>query len=368
MKVKAERIIALAKKEMLQIRRDPLSLLFSIWMPLILLILFGYAVNLDIKEIPVAVLDSDQSQSSRLFIDKITSSGYFKIKNYINRPDVIDDMLDAGSIKIAIWIPHDFSENLMGNRKASILAMMDGSDNNTARVAFGYFENAFDALTYEFFPRGKPIQVKDRVWFNPELKSTNFFIPGLMGIIIMITCTVLTALSIVREKERGTIEKLMVTPLRPIEIVLGKLLPYSVIGFVSFLIMVAGGRFIFGVPFNGSFFLLIFCALLFILTGLLYGLFISTLTQSQQVAWMLSMLTTLLPSMILSGFVFLIPSMPWVLQKITYVVPARYFIAIFRGIIIKGNGVKELLHEILPVLLIISVLIYASGRALKERY
>jgi ABC-2 type transport system permease protein len=360
-------ILALAKKEWLQIRRDILSLLLAIWMPLILLLLFGTAITLDIKNIPLVILDDDMSALSREIKDRLTSSKYFILKRYISNPSEIDSALDSGDAKIALWFPGKFTDDFNSRRQSSFLVTMDGADNNTARVASGYFQTLLENLSSEITQFRAPVRVSERVWFNTELNSTNFLIPGLMGIIILITCTVLTALSIVREKEQGTIEKLKVTPLKPVDIIIGKMLPYFVIALISFIIMLSAGIFIFKIPFRGNLLLLFFSALISILTGLLYGLFISSLTNSQQVAWMVSMLSTLLPSMILSGFVFLIPSMPAFLQAITYLVPARYIISAMRGIILKGNGFFDLIFDFIPLLIISSGLVYFSGRAMRKR-
>ncbi len=368
MKNRFAHILALAEKEYLQIKRDPVSLLLSIWMPFVLLLLFGTAITLDIKDIPIVILDDDMSQLSREIKERLTSSKYFILKKYIGHPSEIDSALDSGSAKIAIWFPEGFSDNFNSGRHGSFLVTMDGADNNTARVASGYFQTLLTDLSEEITEFKFPVRVNERVWFNPDLKSTNFLIPGLMGIILIITCTVLTALSIVREKERGTMEKLKVTPLKPVDIILGKMLPYSVIAFISFVIIFLAGIFIFKIPFRGNLLLLFFSVALSIFTGLSYGLFISSLTNSQQVAWMISMISTLLPSMILSGFIFLIPGMPSILQAITYLVPARYIISAMRGIILKGNSFLDLLDEFIPLFIISSGLIYTSGRIMKRRF
>lgn len=367
MKNRATHIFALAKKEWLQIKRDVISLLLSIWMPLMLLLLFGTAITLDIKEIPVVILDDDMSTLSREIKDHLTTGKYFLLKKYISNPSEIDSALDSGNAKIALWFPERFTDDFNSRRQGSFLVTMDGADNNTARVASGYFQTLLGNLSREITQFKSPVRVNERIWFNADLNSTNFLIPGLIGIILIITCTVLTALSIVREKEQGTIEKLKVTPLQPVDIIIGKMLPYSIIAFFSFIIIFLAGIFIFKIPFRGNLLLLFLFALISIFVGLSYGLFISSLTNSQQVAWMISMLTTLLPSMILSGFVFLIPSMPVFLQAITYLVPARYIISAMRGIILKGNGFVDLLNDFIPLLIISSGLIYFSGRVMRRR-
>ncbi len=368
MKTRVAHIFALAKKEYLQIKRDVLSLLLAIWMPFILLLLFGTAITLDIKDIPIVTLDDDMSQLSREIKGRLTSSKYFILKKHISHPSEIDSALDSGNAKIAIWFPKRFSDDFKSGGQTSFLVTMDGADNNTARVASGYFHTLLENLSNEITQFESPVKVSERVWFNSDLKSSNFLIPGLIGIILIMTSTVLTALSIVREKERGTIEKLKVTPVKPVDIIIGKMLPYSVIAFISFIIIFLAGIFIFKIPFRGNLLLLFFSAALSIFTSLSYGLFISSLTNSQQVAWMISMLSTLLPSMILSGFVFLISSMPSTLQIITYLVPARYVISAMRGIILKGNSFLDLLHEFLPLLVISFGLIYVSGRVMRRRF
>ncbi|HEY4715631.1 MAG TPA: ABC transporter permease [bacterium] len=360
-------MLTIAKKEWQQIRRDTFTLLISVWMPFVLLLLFGTAITLDIRNIAIGALDQDNSQLSREMLFRITSGGYFVINKRLSNPEDIDYELNSGGANLAVWIPEHFSENLKKGRNPSLLVLMDGSDNNTAGVALGYFQTLLQGFLSEMNKGNLPVDVKDRVWFNPELKSTDFLIPGLIGIIMMITCTTLTALSIVKEKERGTIEKLMVAPVKPVEFIIGKILPYSIIAFVDFLIIFLGGIFIFGMPFNGSLLLLLVLSVLFIAVGLSYGLFISSLTGSQQIAWMVSLLTTLLPSMILSGFLFLISSMPYALQAVTYLVPARYIISILRGIILKGNGGIELLPHILPLIILCTGFIYGSSIMLRKR-
>lgn len=368
MKRRILHIVALAKKEWLHIKRDIISTILAIWMPFILLLLFGTAITLDIKNIPLVILDEDMSRLTREIKERLTSSNYFVLKRYLSTPVQIDSALDSGEAKIAIWFPSTFSEDFSGNKKSALFVSVDGSDNNTARVSSGYFQSLLGELSGDISNFKPPVRIEERVWFNPELKSTYFLVPGLIGIIMMITCTVLTALSIVREKERGTIEKLKVSPIQPVDIIAGKMLPYSIIAFISFVIVFLASIIIFRVPFKGNILLLFVMVLLFIVTGLSFGLFISSLTDSQQVAWMISMLSTLLPSMILSGFVFLIPSMPSFLQAITYIVPARYIISILRGLILKGNGFLELLKDIIPLLIISSGLIFVSGRLMRKRY
>lgn len=367
MKTRFKNIWGIAWKEWLQVKRDVISLLLAIWMPLFLLLLFGTAITLDIKNIPLAILDGDRSSLSREIKDRIISGNYFFLRGYIETPDRIDDWLDSGRAKIVLWFRDKFYEDFYGRKHSTVLVLMDGVDNNTARVASGYFQALLGKLSEEITQIKTPVTVKERVLFNQELKSTYFFIPGLMGIILIITCTVLTAMSIVREKERGTIEILMVTPIRPVDIIIGKMVPYSIIALTSFIIIFFGSIFIFKIPFKGSIFLLFAAVILFIFVSLSYGLFISTLTESQQVAWMISMLTVLLPSMILSGFIFLIPSMPYILQKITYIVPARYIISILRGIILKGNSLSELLDDITPLILMSFGLVYFSTILMKRR-
>ncbi|MBI5116878.1 ABC transporter permease [Candidatus Poribacteria bacterium] len=373
------RLVALVYKEVVQIIRDPITLAIMFVLPGFMLILFGVAISLDVNHIKLAVWDLDRTPSSREFTRKLTESRYFQVVSYAGNDNEIRRLIDSGSARVAIKIPPGFERDLKAAQPSPVAVVVDGSDNNTASITLSYInlivqQYSTEKLFEDFARRGVvpgrislPVEIEPRIWYNPELTSENFFVPGLIGLVMMMSTTVLTAMSIVREKERGTIEMLMVSPITRAELVLGKIFPYFVIAFINVLTLVAVSMLLFGVPFRGSMALLLALSALFLLTALAFGVFLSTLATSQQGAWTLCMLTTMLPSFLLSGFIFPIESMPWGVRVVTFIVPVRYFIVILRGIIMKGVGVESLMPQILTLAGFALFMIAISSRRIARR-
>jgi len=340
-----------------------------------MLVLFGVAISLDVNHINMVVWDLDKTPASREFIRSLTESGYFEIIDYAGNDKSAADLLDSGKAKVALKIPPDFGENLKQARPAPVSIIIDGSDNNTATITLSYINlivRQFSTnILLKLFEGSEslrlPVELEPRIWYNPELLSENFFVPGLIGMVMMVTTTVLTAMSIIREKERGTIEMLMVSPLPRTTMVFGKIAPYFAIALVNMFILIIISREFFHVPLRGSLFLLFWLSALFLLAALGMGVLISTLSSSQQVAWTICMLSTVLPSFLLSGFIFPIENMPWGIRAVTYVVPVRYFIVILRGIILKGVGLESLLPQVASLAAIAAILIFVSSRRISRR-
>jgi ABC-2 type transport system permease protein len=342
----AKRLLAVSRKEILQLRRDLRSLLLAFLLPAILLILFGYAITWDVDDIQTAVVDQDQSARSRELLDAFRSSGYFTLKIRLERTSEIEPLLDQGRAQIALVIPPDFQEDLGAGRPAKLQAIVDGSDANTATIALGYAQAIVQMYSTRIQFQGlalhPPITAQTRVWYNEELLSRNMIVPGLVAVIMMIIAAMLTSLTISREWERGTMEQLAATPVTRTEVVLGKLLPYLAIGLIDVVVSSTLGVLLFGVPLRGSPFLLMVLSFFFLIGALGLGIFISAVAKSQLLATQMAMLATFLPAYLLSGFMFAIDVMPKVLQAITYLVPARYFLVVTRGIFLKGVGIEVL--------------------------
>ncbi len=333
------RIKAIAKKELIQIWRDPFSLAMAFFMPVILLVIFGYAISFDITNIDTVVVDNDKSSFSREFAARLRSSGYFTIIAYPDRYGDIDRYLDSGRAKVAVMIPPDFSRDLRTGRIAQVGAAVDGSDSNTASIAMSYLT----AITEQYSQslanvRVVPlIETRSRVWYNPELKSRNFIIPGLIAVIMAVIAALLTSLTVSREWERGTMEQLVSTPVKTPELIIGKLLPYLLVGFVDTIVAIAMSVFLFDVPLKGSVSLLIALSGLFLFGALCWGILISIAARSQLLASQIALISSFLPAFLLSGFMFSIWNMPKPLQIVTYIIPARYFVTILKGIFLKGS-------------------------------
>jgi len=345
-------ILSILWKEFVQLRRDPRLFPVIFISPILQLILLGYAANLDVKNIPSVVCDLDRSAASREFLARFVNSGYFSVEATVARMAEIDRYLDHGDAAMAFVIPRGFGDRITGRRGASVLLIADGSESQSASIGVNYASMVAaefsQNLVFETFERAKglgfkPVLIKPelRVWYNPELKSRNFMVPGVLGLILMIMTTTLASLGIVREREAGTMEQLIVTPIRPHELIAGKLLPFVMIGLLDTAFVVSVARGWFGIPVRGSIALLFALCLVFMLNTLGIGLFVSTISRTQQQA-MLTSLFFIMPQIVLSGFVFPIENMPGFFQSITTVIPSRYFFVIIRGIMLKGAGWTEL--------------------------
>lgn len=367
------RIIAMAQKEIIQILRDPRALALAFVLPMILLFLFGYAITLDIKNIPFGVLDYDKSVSSQNLISDFISSGYFKYKYALEKPQEIDSLVQLGKARIVLVIPGDYEKNLKRGSTADLQVIMDGADANTTNIAMGYTEGIIASLNSKLLSQamgrtiGPPINLVPRFWFNPDLRSQNYIIPGLIALIMTVVSALLTSLTVAREWERGTMEQIITTPVTSLELAIGKLVPYFAIALIDVIIAVAVGTIIYDVPFRGNFFELIAFSSLFLFAVLGLGFLISVRTKSQQVAYQFAMLTSFLPTFLFSGFLFPISSMPKFLQYVTLAIPARYFVRIARDIFLKGSGWSKLYVEGIVLLGFAILLIFLSSISFKKR-
>lgn len=362
------RLRAIVKKESIQILRDPFSLAMAFIMPLMLLFIFGYAISLDVDKLTTVVNDLDNTSTSRELVRQFAASGYFKVVRYVGRYQDIDYYLDSGKARIAIAIPADFQSRVAARKDAHFQIIVDGSDSNTATIALGYAsgvaEQAIRRLSNSVSV--PTIDTRVRVWYNPELKSRNFIIPGLVAVIMAVVGALLTSLTIAREWERGTMEQLISTPVKVPELIIGKLVPYFVIGLIDVLLSVVLGIFLFGVPLKGSLAVLLVVSSIFLFGILSLGILVSIIAKSQVLASQFAMISSYLPAFLLSGFMFAIPNMPTALQVISYVVPARYFVGMMKDIFLKANPLSFLLFDMVLLLLFGGVLFIAANRRLRK--
>jgi ABC-2 type transport system permease protein len=350
-----KRISAVSHKEFIQIKRDPRSLALALLIPVLLLIIFGYGLSLDIDRVHTVVWNQDtSSQLTRNFLLNFENSKYFDIICYTDNYKDIEYLINRGKAMMALIIPKDFSHYLESGKSAPLQLLVDGSDSNTATIAMGYVNSVvakynIDLLVESFAKYGlaapKSINVRMRIWFNMGLTSRWFIIPGVIAIIIMIIASLLTSITVAREWERGTMEQLISTPVKAPELVIGKFLPYFVIGFFDLIVALILARFLFQVPFRGSYLLLFFLSTFFLTGALSQGILISIVAKTQLMASQLAMLTTFIPTMLLSGFIYPIFNMPKAVQIVTYAIPARYYIVILREIFLKGGGIYTMWDE-----------------------
>ena len=351
------RVRAVTRKEFLHVIRDPRSLGMAIAIPMLMLILFGYALTLDVDHVPLVVWDQDGSPASRNLVSQFAGSRYFSLRGAIGSYAAAERAIDTREALVALVIPPDFGDRTGRGGLAPVQAIVDGSDANTATLAMGYARMVAltwsEVLTLDGVRRvgGRtlqaPLDMQVRVWFNEDRESRNYIVPGLIAVIMMVIAALLTSLTVAREWERGTMEQLIATPITGAELVLGKLIPYFIIGMVDVLLAVLMGEYLFHVPLRGSVALLFAMAAVYLAGTLSLGMLISIVTRNQLVATQLAMILTFLPSFLLSGFMYSIGNMPTVLQAITHVVPARYFVSLLKGIYLKGVGLEVLGGEAL---------------------
>ncbi len=359
------RMLTVARKELYHIVRDRRTLAVMFLIPIVQLFLLGYAATTDIEHLLTAVVDADRTPQSRELVEAYKASRYFDVVFYVDNEQDLARMVDRGTVWAGLVIPAGYGAAVVAGETGSVAFVVDGSDPTIANAVLASAQSIGQAQSTRIVERRMGIspedmmavEVRSRVWYNPEMKSANFMIPGLIGMILFMLTTMLTALAIVREREHGTIEQLMVTPIRPIELVVGKLIPYIAVAFFDVLEVLAIGVFWFGVPIHGSLALLLALSAVFLMTSLGIGIFISSVTNTQQEA-MLSVWLILLPSIFLAGFFFPVEAMPAALQWISYAVPLRYMIVIMRGIIVKGVGLEVLAGQV-EALLIFGVVIMA---------
>lgn len=351
------RIRAVARKEFLHVLRDFRSLGMAIAIPMMMLILFGYALTLDVDRVPLLVWDQSGTQASREFVSLFTGSRYFSLRGYVYAYPQIEEAIDEGRAMVALVVPRDFAAGVQTNRPTEVQAIFDASDANTATIAIGYARSIVQGYSQqlalqELHRSGQrtleiPVEPRPRVWFNADMESKNFIVPGLIAVIMMVIAAMLTSLTIAREWERGTMEQLISTPVKGPELILGKLIPYFLIGLADMLLAVLMGQFLFHIPFRGSLVLLFGSASIFLAGVLAMGILISIVTKNQLLASQLAMVLTFLPAFLLSGLMIPISNMPVVIQGITHIVPARYFVTLLRGIYLKGVGLSILSGEVL---------------------
>lgn len=364
------------RKEVAEIWRDPYTLGVALILPLVLLILFGYAINTDVRDIRLGVLDYDQSSASREYLRAFTNSGYFQWVLRIRSEQELAEAMDRDQIEVALVIPAGFDRGLTAGQSTSVQTIIDGSYTPFAQVAFSYVTaiNAaynqkiqaawIDQKTGRRTEDSAALTVNTRVRYNPTFKSANFIIPGLFGVILMALPPMLSALAIIREKERGSIQQIFISPTKPIELILGKLIPYGGIAFMEMLIVLAGGLLLFQVPFRGSIALFLGASVIYVLATVSIGLFVSAVVRTQVAAMLLSLVLTVMPSMLFSGFIFPVHTMPIPMQVYTSAFPTRYFIDISRAITLKGQGLETIgsglafLFAYAVVMILISALLF----------
>ena len=365
-------------KELHHIVRDGRSLAMALAVPVMMLVLFGFALSLDVDRIPALVCDQDGTEASRDLIRQFEGSKYFTIAGFTGETDGIDRAIDRSQVLMGIVIPRNYSRDAGSGRQATVQILLDGSDSNTASIALGYAETV--VRTYSLKLRSEmvnmrgggggsvsPVDARLRVWYNSSLESKNYVVPGLIAVILMIIAALLTSLTIAREWEMGTMEQILSTPLRPVEMVLGKMLAYFAVGLADAAIAVLVGLFVFRVPLRGSMLLLGVSTCIFLFGALFWGIFISAAARTQLQAYQMGVLSSFLPAFLLSGFVYSIETMPRVIQVITRIVPARYFVTILKAVFLKGAGVRILWEELAFLALYSAIVFFLATRKLNRK-
>lgn len=371
------RLLAVMRKEVIHIRRDPRSAGIVLMMPIVLMLLFGYGVNLDLKHLPIYVYDQEGSQQSQDLLKRFQASDYFRVVRAVDNPREVINAIDSGKAAMAVVVPYDFSRQLRSGRAANVQAIIDATDDNTANILIGYTqavvsEYSNDVQLSAVERRGgqqlqAPLSVDTRTWYNEELESRAFIVPGVLALVMSVIGTFLTSLTIAREWERGSMEQLISTPVTPLEILLGKLIPYFVIGLIDVGLCAVIAVWWFEVPFRGSSLSLLVSSSLFMVVVLCIGYFISVIAKNQLAASQLALVVTFLPAFLLSGFLFSIEQMPGVVRVITHIVPARYYISALKKIFLKGTPAALLYTEFVPLVIFSVVLAVLATRAFHKR-
>jgi len=349
------RVRHLIRKEFLELRQDPRLFGIVVMAPLIQLAMLGYAATTDVRDVPIVVMDQDRSTPSRELVARFDASENFVVVDSVSAVDEVEAYLDGGRAWLALTIPPAYGERVRTGQPVAVQVLADGTDANSTNVALGYAGALIGSYARELAARaGRPTQplvaADIRVWYNPTLESRHFMIPGILALLLLIVCSTLSSMAIVREKERGTLEQLNVTPLARWELIVGKLVPYAIIGVLDVFLVVAVAIGWFEVPLRGSFGLLLLMSVVYLLSALGLGLFVSTISSTQQQAMMTTSFFFLLPMVFLSGFIFPIENMPDAIQPVTYLIPLRYFLVILRGIFLKGVGLEALWPDALALL------------------
>lgn len=372
-----ERLKAMLRKEFIQVLRDPRMRFIIFVIPIFQTVVFGYAVNTDVRDVKTAIYDLDNSPESRDLTSRFAGSGYFRIVEYINGEQRVGELMDRGTVKVVLRMNKGFGEDLRSDRDAPLQMILDGTDSNTAGIALTYagriaarfservrMEQAARAFGPAYRVGG--VETASRAWFNENLESRNFYVPAVIANIVFIITMLLSSMAVVREKEIGTMEQLMVTPIRPVELMLGKMLPFAAVGLLDVALVTGAALVIFRIPFQGSVPMLLASAMLYVLTMLGAGLFISTISHTQQQAMMATTFFSL-PAFMLSGFAFPIRNMPEVVQWVTYLNPLRYFMEIVRGVFLKGTGMETLWPQMLGLAVFGVAVMYLSAARFRKR-
>jgi len=370
-------ILHIIRKEFLQLRQDKKMFGISFIAPVLQLIILGYAATFDVSNIPTVVCDFDNSPSSRELLRSFTSTGYFTIVEYFDKTSDIDNQLDDGHASIAIIIPRGFEKKIGAGQSAPLQIIADGTETSTAGIGLSYAsiivsQFSQNILLESLIKRGSVtmparVSAEFRVWYNPELKSRNFMVPGVLGLLLMVMTMLLTSLAIVKEKELGTLEQLVVTPIKPYQLIIGKLAPFFIIGVIDVILVVFFASLVFSLPVKGGALLLLFLSLIFLMTTLGLGLFISTISRTQQQAMMTAIFFFMLPMMFFGGFVFPIENMPTIIQYVSYVIPLRYYFIIVRGLYLKGVGLDILWPQALALFTFGSIILSMSVMRFQKR-
>jgi len=368
---------AMFEKEVRHILRDSRSLIMALFLPLFQMLLFGYALNLDVDRIPTLIYDGDHSNDSRALIERFRGSRFFEIEGFTNSYQEIEKGIDKSKVLLGIVIPRDYSQRLNAGDKANVQILLDGSDSNTASIALSYVEGLVQTYALQVRSNGQersaglplvsPVDSRVRIWYNSTLESTNYIVPGLIAAMMMVIAALLTSLTVAREWEMGTMEQLLSTPVRAAEIVMGKMLAFFVIGVADTTIAVVVGIFVYGVPFRGNVLVLAFTTMIFLSGAFFWGILVSAWARSQLFAFQLGLVTTFLPSFMLSGFLYAIENMPVPIQIITHVVPARYFVTIVRAIFLKGVGLNVLWVQVLFLLAFSGIVFWLAERRMRQK-
>lgn len=364
------RFLGFIKKEFYHILRDPRTLIIILGIPISLMLLFGFVIRTEVKDVMIAVYDQSKDNVTNRIINKLTSSGYFILEEDLQSDDGIDAIFKKGKIKEVLVFEPNFADKLKREGKAEVQILADASDPNIARMVTVYTQSIINSFVKEENPLQKTpmqIQTKIRMFYNEEARSVFMFVPGLMAMIMMLISALMSSISITREKELGTMEILLVSPLKPIQIILGKVIPYLLIAFIDAIVIIAMGNMVFGMPINGSLTLLLAECFLFIFLALSLGILISTIAPNQLIAMFISMIGLMLPTMLLSGFIFPIENMPKVLQWFSAIMPARWFVVIVKDIMLKGVGLGYVWQETLILVVTNLVIIMASVKKFKIR-
>jgi ABC-2 type transport system permease protein len=371
------RLRAILIKELHHITRDSRSLIMALAVPLLMLLLYGYALSLDVDHIPTLIYDQDQTWASRELIKQFRGSRFFDIAGFVGGYEPLQKAIDGNRVLMGLVIPRDYSKNVGAGRDAPVQILLDGSDANTASIVLGYAETvvrnySLDLRTETLNRRGgertvPAVDARLRVWYNSSLESKNYVVPGLIAVILQIIAALLTSLTIAREWEMGTMEQLLSTPLRPVEIVLGKMAAYFVVGVADATIALLVGLFVFQVPLRGSIPLLAVSTCIFLCGALFWGIFISAVAKTQLQAYQMGILSSFLPAFLLSGFVYSIETMPPVIQVITHIIPARYVVTIMKGVFLKGIGVRVLWGELGFLALYAAIIFLLSTRKMNQK-